>query len=191
MGALYCALVHHPVRDRAGVTVTTAVTSVDVHDIARSARTFGARGYFVVTPIEAQHLVVRRILDHWSVGAGGRRVPERKEALSRCVIANTVEEVRRAIESQEGRAPRVVATAARRFGAATRGTRTFADEAETLRAEGAPTLLLFGTGHGLADAVLDRADALLEPISGIDGYNHLSVRAAAAIIFDRLRRAGV
>ena len=51
---VYCALVHHPVKDRAGQTVTTAVTNLDVHDIARSARTFGLRRYYVVTPIEAQ-----------------------------------------------------------------------------------------------------------------------------------------
>ena len=49
---VYCALVHHPVKDRAGQTVTTAVTNLDVHDIARSARTFGLRRYYVVTPIE-------------------------------------------------------------------------------------------------------------------------------------------
>jgi hypothetical protein len=42
------------------------------------------------------------------------------------------------------------------------------------------------TGYGLADTVLEQADALLEPIRGRDGYNHLSVRSAAAILFDRL-----
>ena len=67
---VYCALVHHPVRDRAGQTVTTAVTNLDVHDIARSARTFGLRRYYVVTPIEAQHVLVQRIIDHWTHGAG-------------------------------------------------------------------------------------------------------------------------
>jgi hypothetical protein len=47
-------------------------------------------------------------------------------------------------------------------------------------------LILFGTGHGLTDAVLGRAEVLLEPIRGVGEYNHLSVRAAAAIVFDRL-----
>jgi hypothetical protein len=47
-------------------------------------------------------------------------------------------------------------------------------------------LLLFGTGWGLADEVLEAADALLPPLAGPSGYNHLSVRAAAAIVLDRL-----
>jgi hypothetical protein len=49
-----------------------------------------------------------------------------------------------------------------------------------------PWLVLFGTGHGLSDEVLSAADLLLEPIRGHAEYNHLSVRAAAAIVFDRL-----
>lgn len=186
MGALYCALVHHPVRDRSGATVTTAVTSVDVHDIARSARTFGLRGYYVVTPIQAQHEVVRRIQEHWSTGAGGRRVPERREALALCDVVNSVDEAVARITEREGARPRLVATAARSFAPEARPLRTFAEEASWLRSEMAPTLLLLGTGHGLAEAVLDAADALLEPITGADAYNHLSVRAATAIMLDRL-----
>jgi len=52
-----------------------------------------------------------------------------------------------------------------------------------------PSLLVLGTGYGLADEMLDRCDVLLEPIRGNDEYNHLSVRAAAAIILDRLHSA--
>jgi tRNA (guanine37-N1)-methyltransferase len=48
-----------------------------------------------------------------------------------------------------------------------------------------PFLLLFGTGHGLAQEVLERADLALPPIRP-GSYNHLSVRAACAIILDRL-----
>lgn len=189
MGALYCALVHHPVRDRSGATVTTAVTSVDVHDIARSARTFGLRGYYVVTPIQAQHETVRRILEHWSTGAGGRRVPDRREALALCEVVNSVEDAAARVAEREGARPRLVASAARSFTQPARELRTFAEEAALLRSDTAPTLLLMGTGHGLADALFDVADALLEPIAGADDYNHLSVRAATAIMLDRLTGA--
>ena len=48
-------------------------------------------------------------------------------------------------------------------------------------------LLLFGTGWGLTVEVLGQADMVLEPIRGVGDYNHLSVRAAAAVILDRLR----
>ncbi len=39
MTDLYVALLHHPVLDKNGLVVTTALTTMDIHDIARSART--------------------------------------------------------------------------------------------------------------------------------------------------------
>src|SRR5207249_12193052 len=56
-----------------------------------------------------------------------------------------------------------------------------------LGADGPPELLVFGTGWGLTTEVVARVDDVLEPIRGTSGYNHLSVRSAAAIILDRLR----
>jgi hypothetical protein len=181
---VYCALLHHPVRDRAGQTVTTAVTNLDVHDIARSARTFGVRGYYVVTPIEAQHVLVRRIMEHWTVGAGRRRMPERHLALELCNPVTSLEIAIADIAQREGRAPRMIATAARRI--ASRPPQGFVETRRLLWASPEPHLLLLGTGHGLCDEILERADVLLDPISGVGDYNHLSVRAAAAIILDRL-----
>jgi hypothetical protein len=54
---------------------------------------------------------------------------------------------------------------------------------------GRPLLLILGTGWGLTEEVLNKADVVLEPIRGVGDYNHLSVRAAAAIMLDRLRHA--
>ncbi len=182
MSPVYCALVHHPVVDRDGQEVTTSVTNLDVHDIARSARTYGLRGYFVVSPIEAQYPVVQRILDHWCEGSGKNRFPERAEALSLVEISPSVEDAIARVESREGQSPRVVATSARP--GADRAS--FEAEAARLAEDLRPTLLLFGTGHGLSEPLLRRADTLLEPIQGPTDYNHLSVRAAAAITLDRL-----
>lgn len=184
MSPTYCALVHHPVRDREGRVVTTAVTNLDVHDIARSARTYGLRGYFVVTPIEAQRVLVERILEHWRTGAGARRVPERTEALKLVQIVASIEEARTVVLEREGTPPRIVATAARALEGG--ALRTFGEEAAWLEDTEEPTLILFGTGHGLTEDTLRAADGLLEPIRTASGYNHLSVRAAAAICFDRL-----
>jgi hypothetical protein len=181
---VYCALLHHPVRDRAGQTVTTAVTNLDVHDIARSARTFGLRGYYVVTPIQAQHVLVRRIIEHWTTGAGRRRMPERHLALELCNPVTSLEIAMQDITQREGRAPRLIATAARRI--ARRSPQGFAETRRELWASPDPHLLLLGTGHGLCDEILEKAEVLLDPISGAGEYNHLSVRAAAAIILDRL-----
>ena len=61
MRRLALALVHHPVLDRGGGTVTTAITNLDLHDMARSARTYGVGDLFIVHPIEAQRLLAERI----------------------------------------------------------------------------------------------------------------------------------
>ena len=49
-----------------------------------------------------------------------------------------------------------------------------------------PVLLLFGTAWGLSEDVISKTDHLLAPIAPNTGYNHLSVRSAAAIMLDRL-----
>lgn len=187
MSHVYCALVHYPIRDREGLTATSAVTNIDVHDIARSSHTFGLRGMFVVTPIEAQRALVVRILEHWRIGAGKRRMPHRSEALAICQPAYTVEDVRAQITATHGVAPKVIATAARSDGVSR--VSTFQEVRVQLAASeeaDKPWLILFGTGHGLVDDILSAADVLVEPIRGRADYNHLSVRAAAAIVFDRL-----
>ena len=179
---VYTALVHFPIRDRAGDTITTAVTNLDVHDIARSARTYGLSGYFVVAPIDAQRKLVDRILEHWTHGAGARRVPERCEALSICEPIATLEEAIAAVTEREGQPPMVVATGARPV----EGTALLSYEEAREQMRDRPGLVLFGTGHGLAHSVVRDADAVLPPIRPGGVYNHLSVRAAAAITLDRL-----
>ena len=48
------ALVHYPVVSRIGETIGSAVTNLDLHDIARAGRTFGVTTYWVVTPFHEQ-----------------------------------------------------------------------------------------------------------------------------------------
>jgi len=52
--------------------------------------------------------------------------------------------------------------------------------------KGKPILLLFGTGWGLEKNIIKEADYVLDPVEGVGEYNHLPVRAAIAIILDRL-----
>ncbi len=182
MPPAYCALIHHPVLDRHGNEVTTSVTNLDVHDIARSSRTYGLASYFVVIPIEAQHPVVQKIIDHWSTGAGVKRFPERTEAIELVRIARSLDDAIAAIEAEAGMTPRLVATSAK--GGPDRAS--YAEERHAQTSDPRPTLLLFGTGHGLSPTVLSRCDSILAPIEGPSPYNHLSVRAAVAITLDRL-----
>jgi hypothetical protein len=182
---LAIALLHYPVLDGQGAVVTTAVTNLDVHDLSRSARTYGCTDYFVVHPITAQRELVERIRTHWTEGSSGKRIPDRKEALS---VLRVVPSLDDAIEALGGRANvELWATAARRIETSNRAL-TFAEARRELEVESdKPVLILFGTGWGLASGVLSAVDALLEPIAAATGgYNHLSVRAACAIALDRL-----
>jgi hypothetical protein len=175
------ALVHYPVLDGQGTHVTTAVTNLDVHDLARSARTYGCSDYFVTHPIAAQRELVERIREHWTDGSSGKRIPDRREALT---VLRIVESLDAAIEALGGRGEvELWVTAARRLGP----TLSFADARARVEGEGKTLLVVFGTGWGLAPQVFQSADALLEPIVPVRGeYNHLSVRAACAIALDRL-----
>jgi hypothetical protein len=176
------ALVHHPVLARDGSETTSTVTNLDVHDIARSAKTYGVMDYFVVHPVAAQRELVERIIGHWKTGSSGERIPTRGPALDlvRCVTS-----LEAAYEALGGRsAIRVWATAAR----PSAGVLSFAAARERLSSNDGCVLVLFGTSWGLPRALLDGADAILEPIQEGAEYNHLSVRAACAIALDRLLR---
>jgi hypothetical protein len=182
------ALVHWPVHDAERAIVTSAITNLDVHDLARSARTYGASDYFLVHPIDAQRALVDRIRTHWLEGSSGRRIPDRIEAIK---LVRPVPSLEAAFDALGGRAAcEVWVTAARklevpRLSFAAARARLVAPDAGSARK---PVLILFGTAWGLADSVIAGADAALPPIraSADTGYNHLSVRAACAIMLDRL-----
>lgn len=178
------ALVHHPVLDREGEVVTTAMTNLDLHDMARSARSYGAAALYIVHPIEAQRALAARIRAHWVDGSGRRRIPDRAVALSIARIVPTLEDAKVDLGGQG--AVEVWTTAAAARG---RPVLEWSDARARLTCAEGPVLLVLGTGWGLAPSVLDAADVALAPIRGgglADGYNHLSVRAACAIMLDRL-----
>jgi hypothetical protein len=45
---------------------------------------------------------------------------------------------------------------------------------------------MFGAGWGMRDELMARANYVLKPVNGSTEYKHLSVRAACAIILDRV-----
>jgi hypothetical protein len=180
-GRLSTALVHGPVMDRHGGVQTTALTNLDVHDLARSSRTYGCAAFYVVTPVLAQRDQARAIVGFWEGEQGLKRNKDRTEAMSRVVVVESVAEAIATETAALTRPPLIVATSAKPQGAVPYGE---------LRARldgGGDVLLLFGTGHGLAPAVLEVCDLVLAPLLGPDDWNHLSVRSAGAIILDRLR----
>jgi len=177
-------LVHHPVLNRAGDTVTSSVTSLDVHDMARLCRTYGVGCLYVVTPLQAQARLVERIIAHWTQGYGSQVNPERKEALTHVKVVDSIEQM---LDNHgldvEGAA--VMVTSARTG----KGVVSYATARDIL-ARAPRAAVLFGTAHGLAGHAHELANVRLAPIPGVDDYNHLPVRCAASIIMDRLLGRG-
>jgi hypothetical protein len=183
MSRVAIALVHHPVLDRQGAVITTAITNLDLHDLARSACTYGVRTLFIVHPVSAQRELALRVKTHWVGGSGARRIPTREPAMALVEVVPSLEDVHAAFGGRSE--VDVYATSARTDD---RSVTSYADARVRLAASARPSLILFGTGWGLTDALLDDADVFLAPIAGANetGYNHLSVRAACAIVLDRL-----
>jgi|SRR5579871_2766226 len=182
MNRLSIALIHYPVVDRNDQIYTTAITNIDVHDIARSAKTYGLSQYYIVSPITAQRELANTIAGFWIDGRGLSRNPDRTEAMELIDVQEDLEGCINAERTRSGQEPVIVATSAK---AGDKKTVSY-EVGRTIIGESKSTMLLFGTGHGLASCVIERAHYLLEPIHGKAFYNHLSVRSAAAIILDRL-----
>lgn len=178
---LHVALIHHPVVSKNGDTIASAVTNLDLHDIARTAKTYGVRSFYVVTPLEDQAELVDKIVAHWVTGAGGDYNPSRREALLLIRQKGSYAEVLDDIRQQEVAEPITVATSAR----ATPPLLSF-EKFRGLLDKGAPAVLALGTAWGLAQTFMEEADHVLEPVKGGTNYNHLPVRSAAAIILDRV-----
>lgn len=180
-GRLSVALVHGPVLDKFGGLQTTALTNLDVHDLARSSRTYGCAAFYVVTPVEAQRMQALAIVGFWEGELGQKRNKDRTEAMSRVVVVSAIADAIDKETAALGKRPLIVATSAKPQGAV-----PYTELRKRLDG-GDDALVLFGTGHGLAQSVLDGCDLTLAPLLGPDGWNHLSVRSAGAIILDRLR----
>lgn len=179
---IYTALLHYPVYKKTGEVITTSITPLDLHDIARSCHTFGVKGYFVVNPMHTMQHLAKRVVGFWRSDYGAQYNQTRTDALSICHIVDHLEDGIAMIEEQCGRKPVLVVTTARKRNDSV----TYSSLRERMKNDDQPYLIMFGTGWGLIDAFLEKCDVILEPINGPGEYNHLSVRSAAAIILDRL-----
>lgn len=184
MGKLYLGLIHYPVLNKRGEVAATALTGLDIHDIARSAKTYEVERYFVVTPLPTQQGIAARIRRYWLESELDHT---RAEALELVEVVPSYEESLLRIERREGRRPLTVGTSARKLDHLEVARIGYEELRQRVDLGHEPVYILFGTGWGLADPFIERLDLLLEPIWGPGEWNHLSVRAAAAIILDRLR----
>ncbi|NPA95868.1 MAG: RNA methyltransferase [Thermodesulfobacteria bacterium] len=179
---IYLALVHYPVLNRQGDKICSAITNLDIHDIARTCTTFGVEGFFIVTPSQEQKALAQRVMKHWLTGAGGRFNPDRKRAFEQVTIVDSVAEAIELIGHPRDQIG-MFATSARKIDECISWERF---EKIVYKPEFECILLLFGTASGLHEECLHECDGVICPIYGPTDYNHLSVRSAVAITLDRI-----
>ena len=181
MADVHLALVHYPVYNKNGDEVVSSITTLDVHDISRICKTYNVSNFFVVTPLKSQQELVNRMIQHWQTGYGSEYNPTRKQALLKTVVKRSLEDVIDDLEEKIGEKPKTVATGAKQSSQSV----SFEILGKKI-ADPGNILLIFGTGWGLTKELSEKVDCILEPIKGKGEYNHLPVRAAIAIILDRL-----
>ncbi len=150
---IHLALIHYPVYNKVGEVVTSSVTTLDIHDISRVAKTYAVNSFCVVTPLKTQRQLVERLIEHWMTGYGAEYNPSRKEALLVTKVMSNLTETVRGLTERYGKKPVTVATGANKFPESV--------SFQCLQSEmkkGEPILLLFGTGWGLEKKIIKEAD---------------------------------
>ncbi len=182
MSKVYVGLLHYPVYNRNGEIITTSVTNLDLHDIARVAATYDLSRYYVIQPEQSQKELAEEVLGFWRTEAGRNYNGDRYEAFSRLTLVDTLTAAIEQIQKEAAAVYLVVTDAQPQ-----EKMIAYAALRDLLqRDKEAAYLLLFGTGWGISQDIMKQADYCLPPIVGPGAYNHLSVRSAAAIIIDRL-----
>ena len=181
-------LVHYPVSLGPKKIGASSLTNLDIHDIARISRSYAMGSFYPVTPLGDQLRVLEEILRHWTRGPGGIGNADRAQALGLVQPATSLEEAVAHMTAQHGTRPRLVASSAvwpakgkaskpESMPMTPRDVRRWCDQG--------PVMLCLGTAQGLAPEVLEQCEGTLRPVRFL-GYNHLSVRSAAAILADRI-----
>jgi hypothetical protein len=180
---IYVGLVHYPIYNKKMETITTSVTNLDIHDIARCTATYNVEKYYLINPLPTQHQLVQEIITYWQQGYGAAYNPDRKAALDRVAVKESLEKVKAEIIAAKGPQLFTIVTDAKLYPTSV----SYSEMREKMATVAEQSfLLLFGTGWGLTREIREEADYVLEPVYGSGSYNHLSVRSAAAIILDRL-----
>ncbi len=178
--SVYVVLLHYPVLNRSGKELASAVTNLDIHDIARSCKTYGVKRYFIVNPEEEQKKLVSAILMHWKEELTQVYHPSRAQALELVQFFKTFEEMFNEVVVEEGQKPFVAMPDAKELPGA------IPYEALKASMDDRPLILVFGTAWGISPAFYKNVDVFLKPLYGQGQYNHLSVRSAVAIVLDKL-----
>jgi tRNA (guanine37-N1)-methyltransferase len=179
----HLALVHHPVVDRVGTVITTALTNFDIHDLARSTMTYGLAALHLVTPVTSQREKAEHIARLWM---GDDQGEHRARALELVRTSDSIPAVIAQLALEYERPPVVVATSAKASSFPDQPRRHPDELVAEASQDPSPMLILLGSGWGLADSLIPSVSRVLTPIEGASDWNHLSVRSAGAVLLDRL-----
>ncbi len=180
--SIFIAVLHWPAMDRFGNRIITSFTTLDLHDIARPAKTYEVETYYIVHPVDAQREIIQRQIDYWTSEENKEKQFTRYESISLVRLVYNYEEIIKDIISKKGKKPKVVGTDARTYD----NTITYNELSSMIKAQNEDFLIVFGTGYGIPKSLMETFDYILEPVYGAGDWNHLSVRNATAIILDRL-----
>src|SRR4051812_5781436 len=147
----HLALVHHPVVDRAGTVITTALTNFDIHDLARSAMTYGLAALHLITPVTSQRDKAEHIARLWM---GDDQGEHRARALELVRTADAIDTVIATLTADHKRPPVVVATSAKPSSFPGLPRRHPLELVAEAALDPSPLLILLGSGWGLADALI-------------------------------------
>ncbi len=179
----YCVLLHNDVMLPGDIIGNSSVTSIDIHDIARSSTTYNIKKYFIVTRLDSQKKLVKKFLEFWQSDEKASINPSRAFALKHVLLKSELSEVIEDIANLEGLEPITIVTSSRR-NRDHPNMISYRDQIKIWEKK-RPIIFIFGTSHGISNALIEKFDYKLLPLEGLEEFNFLSVRSAAAIVFDR------
>jgi len=181
MNNLYIGLVHYPVYNKNNNIVCTSITNLDIHDIARTSRTYNVKKFFIINPQPSQKKIFERLKRFWHTDVAKEYNVCRFNAFDTIKYVDSIEEAKKIIQNKTDFKPLVFTTSAN-----TKPKSISYKKGSKLIENHGAALILFGTAYGLAREVIKNSNYNIEKIEGVNGYNHLSVRSAIAITLDRL-----
>lgn len=170
------ALVHAPVLNKAGESSATSVSSIDVHDFARTCGFYDVSPVYIVHPAQGMQQFVKDIQRHWAASKRGELNQGRRDVLAQLKVVSSMDEVLADKDYQLW------------YTSATPPEAGVLVRPHDIREKEGSHLLVFGTGHGLDVKNMPDENGWLYSIEGVGKVRHLSVRAALAIYLDRLFR---
>lgn len=183
---LSLCLLHAPVWLDEKKTGVSSLTNLDIHDIARLSRSYALDALYVVTPLRDQLQMLETVVRHWTREATSPGHADRRRPLGWYVLPLHCKKpwpCRRpgTAAPQGGGQFRAVARSPKR-----RAGGTAPDAANCAAVvRGRPGHALPGHGQRARAGSACQCDGVLRPLRYL-GYNHLSVRSAAAILTDRI-----